>query len=132
MKSEEAQRLRAELEEAKRQLAEINKNKSAEMDYIIDKFTVEKVELERGLSAKQKMIDQLLAQIEAKKAELERLALKKDEEIAILQAGMDQSLLALDKYQQSTHDSASELQLRLEQLRAEQLKKLEKILGYYY
>lgn len=74
------------------------------------------------------MFDQLMSKLDAKDAEFQRLLMSKDEEIAILQAGMDQSLLALDKSRQNQHSASGDLQKMLENLKADHLSKLAQIL----
>ena len=75
------------------------------------------------------MLDDLMAKLDGKNGELDRLRMEKDQEIAILQAGMDQSLLTLHEFENKQQGNSKELQDRLDKMRAENLARLNKILG---
>lgn len=88
-------------------------------------------------------IDDLLRQLEQFNAERDRLLAEKDDELAILQSGMDQTLLQLAQHQQvgrfpnrchitdpqTKNDTESIYDSQIDTLLLDQVKKLNEILG---
>ncbi|KAI9591514.1 ANTH domain-containing protein [Syncephalis fuscata] len=112
---DELDRLKRELAQSQAQAEELGKSKSAEVGGII----------ERLISEKQNDINKLLRDVE-------RMEQAKNEEIAILQAGMDQGLLALADLQNASSSSETDLRAAMERLKLEHADRLSKILGKQY
>ncbi|ORZ02876.1 ANTH-domain-containing protein [Syncephalastrum racemosum] len=123
--SEELERLRHELEGARSDMQELGKNKGAEVSALLAKFNKEKAGLEASLTEKQALIDEFLRQMEDQEGDADRVRREKDEEIAVLQAGMDECLQQLSELQ---HVSDTYLQGQLDMLEESQSKKLDQIL----
>jgi huntingtin-interacting protein 1-related protein len=85
--------------------------------------------LERSLTEKQALIDEFLSQLELQQGEAERIRMEKDEEIAIMQAGMDECLQQLADLQQNVGSNESTLQEQIDRLESQQSYKLNEILG---
>ncbi|ORX58205.1 hypothetical protein DM01DRAFT_1283392 [Hesseltinella vesiculosa] len=120
-------RLQRELEDARNELLRIGKSKGDEVSNLLMKFHREKAELEAALNEKQALIDEFLKQLEEQQGEADQIRREKDEEIAVLQAGMDECLGQLAALQQN--DRQADLQEELERLENQQADKLNQILG---
>ncbi|KAI9307340.1 ANTH domain protein [Cunninghamella echinulata] len=119
-------RLRRELEEARSEVQRMGKSKGDEVSSLLMKFNREKAELEASLNEKQALIDEFLKQLEDQQGEADHIRNEKDEEIAVLQAGMDECLAQLAALQHN--DKQGELQEELERLENQQADKLNQIL----
>ncbi|KAI8969960.1 I/LWEQ domain-containing protein [Mycotypha africana] len=119
-------RLRRELDSAREQISNMGRSKGDEVSALLTKFNKEKQELEASLMEKQALIDEFLKQIEEQQGETDHIRQEKDEEIAVLQAGMDECLQQLAELQQN--DRQQELQSQLDRLESEQNDKLNQIL----
>ncbi|KAI8064718.1 ANTH domain-containing protein [Gongronella butleri] len=119
-------RLRRELDDARNELQRIGKSKGDEVSSLLMKFNREKAELEAALNEKQALIDEFLQQLEEQQGEADHIRREKDEEIAVLQAGMDECLAQLAALQQN--DRQADLQEELERLELQQTDKLNQIL----
>lgn len=126
---EELERLRRELRDSNARVEDLGKNKGAEVTALLGKFNREKAELERSLTEKQALIDEFLSQLELQQGEAERIRMEKDEEIAIMQAGMDECLQQLADLQQNVGSNESTLQEQIDRLESQQSYKLNEILG---
>lgn len=84
--------------------------------------------MERKLTEEQKRIDTLMRELLDKEGDLDRLRREKDEEISILQAGMDQSLLRLGEYQTSSSSEVADLEKRMFHLKTQHQDRLKRIL----
>ncbi|KAI9288863.1 ANTH-domain-containing protein [Umbelopsis sp. AD052] len=125
---EELERLRRELRDSNARVEDLGKNKGAEVTALLGKFNREKAELERSLTEKQALIDEFLSQLELQQGEAERIRMEKDEEIAIMQAGMDECLQQLADLQQNVGSNESTLQEQVDRLESQQSYKLNEIL----
>ncbi|KAI8583567.1 hypothetical protein K450DRAFT_221738 [Umbelopsis ramanniana AG] len=125
---EELERLRRELRDSNARVEDLGKNKGAEVTALLGKFNREKAELERSLTEKQALIDEFLSQLELQQGEAERIRMEKDEEIAIMQAGMDECLQQLADLQQNVGSNESTLQEQIDRLESQQSYKLNEIL----
>ncbi|CAG8475978.1 5410_t:CDS:10 [Paraglomus occultum] len=125
---EEVERVKRELAAANARAEELSRSKSSEIGSLLAKFNREKQELEDAARGKQSYIDDLLRRLEEKQRELERITQEKDEEIAIAQAGFDQTVQALAKLQQSQSDSESGMQTAIDNLILDHLRNLNDIL----
>jgi chromosome segregation ATPase len=121
------ERLRRELEDARSQVQNMGRSKGDEVSALLARFNKEKADLEASLMEKQALIDEFLKQIEDQQGEADRIRQEKDEEIAVLQAGMDECLSQLAELQQN--DRQQDLQEELDRLETMQSDKLNQILG---
>jgi hypothetical protein len=121
-------RLRRELKDSNARAEELGKNKGAEVASLLGRFNREKADLENALNEKQALIDEFLSQLELQQGEADRIRQEKDEEIAIMQAGMDDCLQQLADLQHRSGSKESGLQDKLNDLEYEQTSKLNEIL----
>jgi hypothetical protein len=121
-------RLRRELRDSNTRAEELGKNKGAEVASLLARFNREKSDLENSLNEKQALIDEFLSQLELQQGEADRIRQEKDEEIAIMQAGMDDCLQQLADLQHRSGNKESGLQEKLNSLEYEQTNKLNGIL----
>ncbi|KAF8329121.1 cytoskeleton assembly control protein [Cantharellus anzutake] len=98
---EEVERLRRELSFANERADDATRNKSSEVSSMMARYNRQLNELEDSLRSKQIQIDDLLAKIDRHADELEHLREEKDQEIAIIQEGMDSTIRQLAETQQS-------------------------------
>ncbi|KAJ1915412.1 sla2 Src-like adaptor 2 [Mycoemilia scoparia] len=126
--SEELERLKRELDDNKDRINELSRSKGQEVSAIVAKFNDEKRELERDLKARISMMDDYRRQIDELKAEYNRLKQNKDDEIDVLQASLDQSIVAMAEIQEQNTGTSSEIQERLDKMQIDHMMKLKKIL----
>ncbi|KAJ3505153.1 hypothetical protein NLJ89_g7563 [Agrocybe chaxingu] len=98
---DEVDRLRRELNFANERAEDASRNKSSEVSTVMSKYNRQLSELEDSLRAKQLQIDDLLVKLNNAGGDLERLREEKDQEIMILQAGMDSTIEQLSEAQQN-------------------------------
>ncbi|KAI9293056.1 hypothetical protein K502DRAFT_335785 [Neoconidiobolus thromboides FSU 785] len=103
---EEMNRLRRESEMMRSQLNELGQSKGAEVAQLMQRFEREKQNLNQQISIKMKEMMEL-------QGELNNLRVNKDEEINVLQAAMDQTLIALKQTQDSTNQTSTGFQRKL-------------------
>ncbi|KAJ8651980.1 hypothetical protein O0I10_012411 [Lichtheimia ornata] len=123
---DDIERMQRELNDARSQAQDAGKSKGAEVSALIAKFNREKAELEASLVEKQAIIDEFLKQMEEQQGDADRIRREKDEEIAVLQAGMDECLQQLAALQEN--DRQEDLQEEVNRLEREQTEKLNQIL----
>ncbi|ORZ19052.1 cytoskeleton assembly control protein [Absidia repens] len=123
---DDMERLQRELDESRSELQRIGKSKGDEVSTLLMKFNREKADLEASLNEKQALIDEFLRQLEDQQGDADHIRREKDEEIAVLQAGMDECLAQLAALQQN--DKQADLQEELELLETQQTDKLNQIL----
>ncbi|CAG8640400.1 892_t:CDS:10, partial [Racocetra persica] len=124
---EDLERVRRDLTEANARADELSRSKSNEISSLMSKFNKEKQELEDSIRSKQSYVDDLLRQLEGKKHEIEQVTQAKDEEVAIMQAAMDQSVMLVAQMQQSTSES-EKYQARIDNLMLDNFRNLNDIL----
>ncbi|KAI9098757.1 ANTH domain-containing protein [Phlyctochytrium arcticum] len=118
---EEMSRLRRDLQDTKESLKDISASKGSEMQNMIARFEGEKADLENLARTKQHQLDDMRRHLEDATAELQRLKAAQDEDSQVLQAGLDQTLLALAKQQQLAQEAEkerAELELKINGLRS--------------
>ncbi|KAJ8522033.1 hypothetical protein ONZ45_g1358 [Pleurotus djamor] len=98
---EEIDRLRRELNYANERAEDAGRSKSSEVSSVMSKYNRQITELEDSLRAKQMQIDDLLTKLDDVGGDIERLRDEKDQEILILQEGMDATLQQLSEAQQN-------------------------------
>ncbi|KAJ1933792.1 sla2 Src-like adaptor 2, partial [Kickxella alabastrina] len=125
---EELERLRRQLEDSEDNVRDLNRSKAAEVQEIMRKFNAERDELQRQLDAKLADANQARRQYNDLRAENEQLRQAKDDEIAVLQAGMDHSIVAMANLKKQVGGNQSDLQRRLDAVLQEHAQKLKRIL----
>ncbi|KIM47780.1 hypothetical protein M413DRAFT_439451 [Hebeloma cylindrosporum] len=98
---EEVDRLRRDLNFANERAEDSSRSKNSEVSTVMSKYNRQLSELEDSLRAKQMQIDDLLVKLDNASGDLERLRDEKDQEIMILQAGMDSTIEQLSEAQQN-------------------------------
>ncbi|KAF8973647.1 ANTH domain-containing protein [Flammula alnicola] len=98
---EELDRIRRELNFANERAEDASRSKNSEVSTVMSKYNRQLSELEDSLRAKQMQIDELLVKLNNASGDLERLREEKDQEIMILQAGMDSTIEQLSEAQQN-------------------------------
>ncbi|ORX82233.1 ANTH-domain-containing protein [Basidiobolus meristosporus CBS 931.73] len=126
--SGELTRMKRELDDSKAKIEKLMESAGGELADMRRRFEQEQRELEDVLRDKREAEEGIARDWEIVKNELDKATAAKEEEIAILQAGMDQSLMALAELQDTSSATESELQKRVDALRGEQTSKLHTIL----
>lgn len=123
---DEMDRLRREINFANERAEDASRSKSSEVSNVLGKYNRQINELEDSLrvrrlfvseevylnslvQAKQIQIDDLLSKLDATSGDIERLREEKDQEIAILQEGMDSTIQQLSDAQQVSHTFSNSL-----------------------
>ncbi|KAH6570533.1 hypothetical protein BASA50_007272 [Batrachochytrium salamandrivorans] len=101
---EEMTRLRREIQENKASLTDLSSSKGAEVQSLVARFTAEQTQLEDMIRSKQMEAEHMRSQLEDLLTSMERSKMENEEEVSVLQAGLDQALLALSEHQQQSHD----------------------------
>ncbi|WWC71518.1 uncharacterized protein I206_105476 [Kwoniella pini CBS 10737] len=92
---EEIDRLKRDLSFANERAEDASRHKSSEVSGVMAKYNRQLTELEDSLRAKQMQIDELLHKIDAKDSEVSRTIEEKEQELLIMQEGMDSTLKEL-------------------------------------
>ncbi|WWC93832.1 hypothetical protein V866_000668 [Kwoniella sp. B9012] len=92
---EELDRLKRDLSFANERAEDASRHKSSEVSGVMAKYNRQLTELEDSLRAKQMQIDELLHKIDAKDGEISRVVEEKEQELMIMQEGMDSTLKEL-------------------------------------
>ncbi|KAI0003650.1 cytoskeleton assembly control protein [Russula compacta] len=125
---EEIDRLRREIDFARERADDATRSKSSEMSSVLQRYNRQISELEDSLRAKQIQLDDLLAKLDGASGELEHLRDEKDQEIAILQEGMDTTLQQLSEAQQNQGFSDEATNAQIDTLILDNRKKLNQII----
>ncbi|KZT75000.1 hypothetical protein DAEQUDRAFT_16941 [Daedalea quercina L-15889] len=125
---DELDRLRREINYANERAEDAARSKSSETSTIMSKFNRQMQELEDSLRAKQLQIDDLLAKLDSASADMDRLREEKDQEIAILQEGMDSTIQQLHDSQQNQGISEEATNAQIDTLILDNRKKLNQII----
>jgi hypothetical protein len=96
---DEIDRLRRELDFANERADDLSHNQRSEVSTVISKFNRQISELEDSLKAKQSQIDEYLKRLDDADGDLDRLREEKDQEIMILQEGLDSTIQKLSESQ---------------------------------
>ncbi|KAJ3042635.1 sla2 Src-like adaptor 2 [Rhizophlyctis rosea] len=113
---DELTRLRREAQEAKDSLLDVSRSKGAEVEAVVKRFEAEREELENIARGKQNQIDDLQRRLEDALADVQRAKASQAEDAEVLQAGLDQTLLALAQQQKAAQDAQKEKEVLAEQL----------------
>ncbi|KAI0216667.1 sla2 Src-like adaptor 2 [Massospora cicadina] len=125
-------RLRQEIEAGHSQLQELGRARGAEMSALVERLEQEKRRMDHELSLKADQLLQLQSSRDKDAADFGALKASKDEEIAVLQAAMDQTLVALQNASHSSSQSQDALNRKLASLSTEHASKLNKVLESVY
>ncbi|KZT02470.1 cytoskeleton assembly control protein [Laetiporus sulphureus 93-53] len=125
---DELDRLRRDLNFANERAEDASRSKSSEVSNVLGKYNRQLTELEDSLRAKQIQIDDLLAKLDSAQADIERLREEKDQEIAILQEGMDSTIQQLHEAQQNQGISEEATNAQIDTLILDNRKKLNQII----
>ncbi|KAJ2092283.1 sla2 Src-like adaptor 2, partial [Coemansia sp. S142-1] len=125
---EELERLRRALEDSEDRVRDLNRNKSAEAQDMLRKFNADKEGLQRQLDAMLADFDRAHKRYDDLRGEHDQLRQAKDDEIAVLQAGMDHSIVAMANLKKQVGGNQSDLQRRLDSSHLEYAQKLKRIL----
>ncbi|KAJ2610283.1 sla2 Src-like adaptor 2 [Coemansia sp. RSA 1365] len=126
--TDEVQRIRRELEDSEDRVRELSRNRGAEAQEMLRKFNAEKDELRQQLEAKAGEAERARKQYEDLQADHARLQRTKDDEIAVMQAGMDHSIMAMAELKKQAGSGQGDVQRRLDGVLAEHAQKLKRIL----
>ncbi|OCH86047.1 cytoskeleton assembly control protein [Obba rivulosa] len=125
---DEIDRLRREINYANERAEDASRSKSSEVSGVLSKYNRQLSELEDSLRAKQLQIDDLLSKLDNASADLERLREEKDQEIAILQEGMDSTIQQFHESQQNQGISEEATNAQIDTLILDNRKKLNQII----
>ncbi|KAI9460554.1 ANTH domain-containing protein [Lactarius psammicola] len=121
-------RLRREIDFARERAEDATRSKSSEVSNVLQRYNRQISELEDSLRSKQIQLDDLLAKLDAASGELEHLRDEKDQEIAILQEGMDHTLQQLSDAQQNQGFADEATNAQIDTLILDNRKKLNQII----
>ncbi|KAI0296230.1 cytoskeleton assembly control protein [Russula brevipes] len=125
---DENERLRREIDFARERADDATRSKSSEMSSVLQRYNRQISELEDSVRAKQSQLDDLLAKLDGAAGELEHLRDEKDQEIAILQEGMDTTLQQLSEVQQNQGFADEATNAQIDTLILDNRKKLNQII----
>ncbi|KAH7886145.1 ANTH domain-containing protein [Phlebopus sp. FC_14] len=125
---DELDRLRREVSFANERAEDATRSKSSEMSSVLNKYNRQLNELEDSLRSKQIQIDDLLVKLNDASDNLERLREEKDQEIMILQEGMDSTIQQLSEAQQNQGLSEEATNAQIDTLILDNRKKLNQII----
>ncbi|KAF8506725.1 cytoskeleton assembly control protein [Russula emetica] len=125
---EEIDRLRREIDFAHERAEDATRSKGSEMSTVLQRYNRQISDLEDSLRSKQIQIDDLLAKLDGTSGVLEHLRDEKDQEIAILQAGMDTTLQQLSDVQQTQGFADEATNAQIDTLILDNRKKLNQII----
>ncbi|KAG6885266.1 hypothetical protein C0993_003956 [Termitomyces sp. T159_Od127] len=125
---EEVDRLRRELDFANERVEDSSRSKSSEVSSIMTKYKRQLSELEDTLRTKQFQIDDLFSKLDNAAGDLERLREEKDQEIMILQEGMDSTIQRLSETQQNQSIADETTNAQIDTLILDNRKKLNDII----
>lgn len=125
---EELDRIKRELSFANERAEDASRNKSSEVSGMLSKYNRQLNELEDSLRAKQMQIDDLLSKVDAKEGELARIAEEKEQELLIMQEGMDSTLQQLNELRLSTGETDTAFTAQVDTLILDHRKELNEII----
>ncbi|GAA5841241.1 hypothetical protein JCM9279_000588 [Rhodotorula babjevae] len=110
---DEVERLKRDLRFAEERFEDASRSKGSEVSSVMSKFNRQIDELENSLRNKQDRIDELLSKLDEQRGEADRVRDEKDQEIAIMQEGMDDTIRQLSELQvtQGVADEAVNAQI---------------------
>ncbi|KAJ1736693.1 sla2 Src-like adaptor 2 [Coemansia sp. Benny D160-2] len=124
----EVDRLRGELEDSEDRVRELVRGKESELKDILRRLNGEKDDIQRLLDARSSEADRMRRQYDELSHEHNRMKQSKDDEISVLQAGMDHSIMAMADMKKQVGSNQGDLQRQLDQVLLEHAQKLKRIL----
>ncbi|THH09606.1 hypothetical protein EW145_g1899 [Phellinidium pouzarii] len=125
---DELDRLKREINFANERAEDATRSKSSEVSGVLGKYNRQLNELEDSLRAKQIQIDDLLKKLDDQSLEVDRIREEKDQEIAILQEGMDTTIQQLHESQQTQGFVDQATNAQIDTLILDNRKKLNQII----
>lgn len=125
---EELDRLRREISFANERAEDASRSKSSEVSNVLSKYNRQIRELEDSLRGKQVQIDDMLSKLDRSSDELERMREEKDQEIAILQEGMDSTIMQLSDAHQNQGIAVEATNAQIDNVILDTRKKLNQII----
>ena len=125
---EELERLKRDLRFAEERADDASRNKGSEVSSLLSKYNRQLEELESSLRSKQIQIDDLLHKMDEKDGEAQRVREEKDEEIAIMQEGMDSTIRQISDLQLNQGASDEAVNAQIDTLVLDQEKKFNEII----
>nr|CRX78959.1 hypothetical protein ls5930a1_00023 [Leucosporidium scottii] len=125
---EEVERLKRDLRFAEERADDASRSKGSEVSGLLSKYNRQLEELEGSLRSKQIQIDDLLHKIDEKDGEADRIREEKDEEILIMQEGMDDTIRRLSELQTSQGENDEAVNAQIDTLVLDQEKKFNEII----
>ncbi|GAA5986887.1 hypothetical protein JCM10908_000940 [Rhodotorula pacifica] len=125
---EEVERLKRDLRFAEERFEDATRNKGQEVSTVMSKFNRQIDELEISLRNKQDRIDELLSRLDSQNGEAERIREEKDQEIAIMQEGMDDTIRQLSELQVAQGVTDEAVNAQIDTLVLDQEKKFNDII----
>ncbi|GAA5822024.1 hypothetical protein JCM11251_004830 [Rhodosporidiobolus azoricus] len=125
---EEVERLKRDLRFAEERFEDASRSKGTEVSTVMSKFNRQIEELEATLRNKQDRIDDLLARLDAQQGEADRVRDEKDQEIAIMQEGMDDTIRQLSELQVTQGVADEAVNAQIDNLVLDQEKKFNDII----
>ncbi|KAL5535815.1 SLA2 [Sanghuangporus sanghuang] len=125
---DENDRLKREIRFANERAEDATRSRSSEVSSVLAKYNRQLSELEDSLRAKQIQIDDLLKKIDESGLEVDRVRQEKDQEIAILQEGMDATIEQLREAQQTQGIVDEATNAQIDTLILDNRKKLNQII----
>ncbi|GAA5971861.1 hypothetical protein JCM11641_001545 [Rhodosporidiobolus odoratus] len=125
---EEVERLKRDLRFAEERFEDASRSKGSEVSTVMSKFNRQIEELEQTLRNKQDRIDDLLSRLDAQSGEADRIRDEKDQEIAIMQEGMDDTIRQLSGLQLAQGENDEAVNAQIDTLVLDQEKKFNEII----
>jgi len=125
---ENLSRLTRELSDANDSLMDMSKSKGAEVQSLIARFNAEKADLERLNASYERDIEEMRRRLDDALGEVHRSRAANEEDGAVLQSGLDQTLLALANLQRSSAEKEEALYEQLRKLQGDQIAQLNRMM----
>ncbi|EGG07208.1 uncharacterized protein MELLADRAFT_85967 [Melampsora larici-populina 98AG31] len=125
---DEIERLRRDLRFAEERAEDATRSRSSETSSVIAKYNRQLNELEDSLRSKQNRIEELLRMVDEKTLEASRIADEKDQELLILQEGMDHTIRQMTDMSLNQGETDQALNAQIDNLILDNQKKLNAII----
>ncbi|GAB7353610.1 hypothetical protein MBLNU459_g4027t1 [Dothideomycetes sp. NU459] len=125
---EELEKLRRELRFALEKAENAERGKGAELSSLLNRHNREIADLEEALRSKTRALDDAHMKYGESDSDLERLLREKEEELQIMQAGLDQTLLELNELRHGQGDTDKALDEQIDTVLLDSLKKINDII----
>ncbi|OCF42205.1 cytoskeleton assembly control protein [Kwoniella heveanensis CBS 569] len=125
---EEIDRIKRDLAFANERAEDASRHKSTEVSSVMQKYNRQLTELEDSLRSKQMQIDELLHKIDAKDGEVARIVEEKEQELLIMQEGMDSTLKELSDLRVTSGDTSQAFDAQVDTLILDHRKELNAII----